>query len=265
MQMPEAHPDPSRPAAGDLPGWAIAVAFIAVTAAVSYRSYPSAAAAVRLHQPSGDLPCGRRHRQRPRSPALLPDRMAADPRSDDGPGGAGPAPLHGHLPGGPHLHDLDLRRHPVRHARAPPRPLGPLVGAAAPRRPAPLQRRAPGRGHELSVRHRLGAVGASPPGWRCASGPWPWRYAVSTRSCWRCSSAICSRSVSMAWSCWRSKSIGCGPPRLDRKGRGGAACHRLRRDRGAVSAGLAAADHRPDLGTRPAFPPIGTWPERSTG
>ena len=35
MQMPEAHPDPSRPAAGDLPGWAIAVAFIAVTAAVS--------------------------------------------------------------------------------------------------------------------------------------------------------------------------------------------------------------------------------------
>ncbi len=35
MKMPQAHPDPSRPAAADLPGWAIAAAFVAVTAAVA--------------------------------------------------------------------------------------------------------------------------------------------------------------------------------------------------------------------------------------
>ena len=35
MHTPQAHIDPSRPTAGDLPGWAVAAAFIAVTAAVS--------------------------------------------------------------------------------------------------------------------------------------------------------------------------------------------------------------------------------------
>ncbi len=35
MKMPEAPLDPSRPAAGDLPGWAVAAAFVAVTAAVA--------------------------------------------------------------------------------------------------------------------------------------------------------------------------------------------------------------------------------------
>ncbi len=35
MHTPQAHPDPSRPAAGDLPGWAVAATFVAVTAAVA--------------------------------------------------------------------------------------------------------------------------------------------------------------------------------------------------------------------------------------
>ena len=183
--------------------------------------------------------------------------MAADPRPDDGSGGAAAAPFHGHLPGGPDLHDLDLRRHPVRHAGAPPRPLRPLVGAAAPREPVPLQRRAPGRGHELSVRHRLGAVGLCRLGGAARALLGRGAMRSPRCSCWRCSSAICSRSASTA-----SELLAFETYRLWARRRPAGLVGRLV---DFVATGvpflpaLAAADHRPDLGIGRRARLLGLW------
>ena len=98
-------------------------------------------------------------RLRPRSRALLRDRLADRSQPDDGPRRAAARADDRHLQGGSGVHDRHVCPDALRHARAQSRPLPPLVAAAADRGAAALQLRLPDRRHELPVRHRHRAVG----------------------------------------------------------------------------------------------------------
>src|SRR5260370_26563689 len=86
--------------------------------------------------------------------------MATHSQPYDGSDRSDPAGGQERLSGRTDLHDHHFRADSLRHARAQPPALSPLVGAAADRFPAALQQ-SPSRGHdELFVWHRACAVGA---------------------------------------------------------------------------------------------------------
>ena len=154
------------------------------------------------------------------------------------------------------LHHRELRADHVGHARAQPPALWPLVGAAADRVPAALQQRLPGRHDELRVRHRAVAVGAGGVDLAARAQHRAATCASRRCSCWRCSSATCSRSGSMASVCWRSSCTGCGSlfasaprPLLADFAAGVGCCAdpRFLRRRPAFLPGGAAADDESDL------------------
>src|SRR6516162_6111294 len=163
MHKPQSELAYLRAPEGDLPGLAVAALFAAVLGAVAVPilTHPLPPLSDYIdHMAGGEVidVVGER-RQRSRSATLLPHRVGGDPQSDDGPGGAGAAPLPRHLRGGRDFHAVDLRGHLVRSARAVARPQRALVGGAAAGEPVPLLRRAARRRDELPVRDRPRAVG----------------------------------------------------------------------------------------------------------
>ena len=186
----------------------------------------------------------RDHRLGRRLPALLYDRVAAHPQSDDGSGGAGPAPVHEHLRRRAGLHARDLRPDPGGTFALNRALFGrwSVVPIAAGHHP--LQRSVARRRDELRVRHRAWRSGRWQAG-SCSANS-PGRGASSCRRCSssRCSSATCSRSDSTGLACWPSRPTACGP----RGGSRSAPSVRFRRHRCALPRRHRAAAGEPDHG-----------------